>query len=173
MFKLSNAAINDLHSSSRFKMEKAFNLIYNEYVYLVFYIALKITKNNDVAEDITNETFMKFYENKNNIRNYNGIKYYLSNTSKNLSLNWLTSQKQLEPFKEEIYQEKQTRDYFQDYIDKFKDFLNEEEIDLIVLRFFYDFTFREISEDKNVSINIITSKYRRTLEKIKKHYQEK
>ena len=47
----------DLNSPSREKMENAFNIIYKEYSYLVFYVSLQIVKDNDIAKDITNETF--------------------------------------------------------------------------------------------------------------------
>lgn len=171
MLKISNRVLKDLFSPSRRVMEKAFNIIYQEYSYLVFYIALKIVKNQEAAEDITNETFMKFYMNKENIKNISLIKNYLASTSRNLSLNYVNSQKRLEPFNEEIAQTDNKEDHYEEYIEKFKDFLNEEEIELIILHLIYEFTFKEISESKNVSINVISSKYKRTLDKVKKHYK--
>ena len=40
----------DLKSPHREVMERAFNIIYKEYSYLVFYVSLKIVKDNDEFE---------------------------------------------------------------------------------------------------------------------------
>ena len=81
----------DLKSPHREVMERAFNIIYKEYSYLVFYVSLKIVKDNDIAKDITNETFYKLYSNKENIDSTKNLKYYLTTISKNLSLNYISS----------------------------------------------------------------------------------
>ena len=61
MAKISSMILNNLKSTSKEKMENAFNIIYKEYSYLVYYVALKIVKDNSLAEEITNETFLNFY----------------------------------------------------------------------------------------------------------------
>ena len=63
-------------------------------------------------------------------------------------------------------------DDFASYIEKFKAFLTEEEIELVVLRLLYGYRFREIAEEKGVSENVISSKYKRTIDKLKKHTKE-
>lgn len=91
-------------------------------------------------------------------------------TSKNLSLNALNSQSKITELSDSFfYLEK--KDDFDHYIESFKDFLNSEEIELIVYHFLYDFTFKEIAKEKNVSVSIISSKYFRAIQKIKKYYK--
>ena len=63
-------------------------------------------------------------------------------------------------------------DHFNDYIEKFKEFLDEEEIDLIVYHLLYGFTFKDLAIMKNVTTDVISSKYRRTLIKIRKNYKK-
>ena len=162
----------DLNSPSREKMENAFNIIYKEYSYLVFYVSLQIVKDNDIAKDITNETFYKFYQNKENIDSEKNIKYYLTTISKNLSLNYLSLMKREEPLDENIMYNDEKTDHFNDYIEKFKEFLNEEEIDLIVYHLLYGFTFKDLAMMKSVTTDVISSKYRRTLIKIRKNYKK-
>ena len=58
-----------------------------------------------------------------------------------------------------------------DYIEKFKDFLSKEEVDLIVLHLLYDFTFKEIAKDKSTTVDVISSRYRRAILKVKQHYK--
>jgi len=60
---------------------------------------------------------------------------------------------------------------YHDFVAKFKTFLSEEEVNIVVLRLIYKCTFKEIAQEKNVSVNVISGKYRRSLEKIKKHYK--
>ena len=59
----------DLKSFSKQVMERAFNDIYQEYKLLVYFVSFDILKNQEDAKDITNETFMQFFINKNKIRN--------------------------------------------------------------------------------------------------------
>lgn len=161
----------NLNSTSREVMENAFNTIYNKYSYLVFYISFKIVRSNEDAKDITNETFLKFYKEKQNIKHYEKIKYYLVTISKNLSLNLIEKRKREKLEEESNFVSETKRDYFWDYIEKFKGFLDESEIDIVVYHILYDFTFKEISKFNGVSVDSISSKYKRIIDKIRKHYE--
>lgn len=178
MSTLNANILNNLLSTSRSEMEDAFNAIYSEFSYLVYYVSLQIVKEKEAAEDIANEAFLKFFNNKENVTlNYQSIKYYLVETSKNLSLNYIKVSKRYTEYDDEIGSESETKtkveqiNDFNRYVEQFKDFLNEEEIDLIVMHLLYDFSFKEIAEQRNVSINVISSKYKRTIDKVKKHYK--
>ena len=162
--------INNLKSPSRQEMENAFNNIYEEYSYFVFYVAFSLLKNRSDAEDITNETFLKMYEKRYNISSEKNLKYYLVVTAKNLSYNLLDYKNKYVILDEEIkhFDEKSG---FDECIEKFKSFLNEEEIGLIVYKYLYDFTFKEIAMIEGKSIFSISSKYRRAISKLKKHYK--
>lgn len=170
--KVDNKILENLKSTSRKKMENAFNIIFEEYASLVYYVALKILRSKSDAEDITNETFLKFYENKKHIHYAKNIKYYLLTTSKNLSLNLSIKKRKEVPLDDNEVIEENKIDYFNDYLEKFKDFLNEEEIDIVIYHMIYGFKFKEIANMKNVSVNVISSKYKRILEKVKIHYKK-
>ena len=172
MKKISNKVINNLFSTNKEVVEESFNVIYNEFSYLIYYLSLKIVKDESMASEITNETFMMFFINKDRIDIYKNLKYYLTSTAKNLSINYLNKINKLEPLNDNISVFNTNVDHFNEYIEKFKDFLDEQEIDLIVLHLLYDFTFKEIAKEKNVSINVITSKYNRAIKKVRKHYKE-
>lgn len=167
---ITNKDLKDLKSSSKQVMERAFNDIYQEYKLLVYFVSFDILKNQEDAKDITNETFMQFFINKNKIRNYKKIKYYLLTICKNLSINLLKKNNKYEQLDNEIACFDQKNE-FNTYIDKFKEYLNEEELELIIYKFLYDFTFKDIANEQGVSIDSISSKYKRTLDKVKKHYK--
>lgn len=172
MAKISFLTLNNLKSTSKEVVENAFNIVYKEYSYLVFYVILQIVKDNDLALELTNETFTNFFINKDNINSSKNVKYYLVTTGKNLAINRMKKDSRIVELSDNYaYEEKKTDD-FDTYIEKFKEFLNKEEIDVIVYHLLYDFSFKEIARNKNVSINVISSKYKRAIDKIKKYYKE-
>ena len=141
MNKITSRVLKRLKSPSKILMENAFDIIYKEYSYLVYYISLKIVKDKEMAKDITNETFLKFFDKKNYLKSIKSVKSYLTTTSKNLSLNYLKSQERIVAFDGDIAEESRYDD-FESYILKFKEYLNEEEIDLIIYHLLYDFSFK-------------------------------
>ena len=171
MAKITFLTLNNLKSTSRGVMENAFNIVYEQYSYLVFYVIFQIVKDNDLTLELTNETFMNFYINKDKINSHKNIKYYLVTTGKNLAINRMKKDSKISELHDEFAYELKLQDDFNDYINKFKDFLNEEELDLIVYHLLYDFSFKEIALQKGVSTNVISSKYKRVLEKVRKHYK--
>ena len=171
MNKISTKVLDDFQSASREKIERAFNIIYSEYSFLVYYIALSIVKNKDNAQDITNETFLKFFQNRLSINKRKNVKYYIVSVAKNSALNFANSQSRLCSLEMEV-ETYDKKDSFQEYLDKFSDFLDKEELDLIVFHLLYDYSFREISKIKNTTTSSISSKYRRAIVKIKKHYKK-
>ncbi len=179
MAKLSANILNNLLSTSRSEMEDAFNVVYNEFSYLVYYVSFQIVKEKTTAEDITNETFLRFYNNKENVTlSHQNVKYYLVETSKNLSINFIKVNKRYEEYNEEISNGEKEKllidevNDFNEYIERFREYLNEEEIDLLVYHLLYDFGFREIAEMKGTTVNVVSSKYKRTIDKLKKLYQK-
>ena len=171
MERINSLTLLHLLSKNRNKMENAFTSIYNEYSYLVFYISFEIVKNKEVAKEIVNETFMKFYETREKIYKLSSLKSYLTSTCRNLSINYVKSNKETSEYNDEISGRDDVRDEFDDYIEKFSKFLNKEELDLIVYHYLYGYTFKEISNIKNVSINSISSKFKRALDKVKAYYK--
>ncbi len=173
MGKINLKVLEKLNSINRNEMENAFNVIYQEYAYLVYYISLKMVRESEIAEEIMNETFYRFFVNKNQIQSSKNIKYYLISICKNLSYDYLNHQKKMYELNDDssLQISVQTKDHFSDYIHQFKDFLNEEEIDILVLHFLYGYTFKEIAQERKVTTNKISSKYHRIIQKVRKHYK--
>ena len=172
MKKINSKILDDLNSSNRQVFENAFNIIYKEYSYLVYYISLKIIKDSSEALAITNEVFYQFFINRKNINKTKNIKYYLVTISKNISLNYIKKHSNVVELLDIYSYNPKYNNSFDEYINKFKDFLNEEEIDIIVMHFLYDFSFKEIALEKKQTTNAISSKYRRCILKIREHYSE-
>ncbi|HOE15104.1 MAG TPA: sigma-70 family RNA polymerase sigma factor [Candidatus Paceibacterota bacterium] len=163
--------VNDLCSPNRELMERTFNSIYDKYSFLVFYVAFEIVRHKEDAEDITDETFLRMYENRKSLKKSKNLKYYLVTIAKNLAINLQKSKSRYVAYDDTIDSgQKETHDDFDLYIMTFKEFLDEEEISLVVYKFLYEYTFKEIAAIKKVTINSVSSKYKRTLDKIRKYY---
>lgn len=163
--------VNDLCSPNRELMEQTFNTIYEKYSFLVFYVAFEIIRHKEDAEDITDETFLRMYENRKSLKKSKNLKYYLVTIAKNLALNLQKNKPRYVTYDDTLVSgQKETYDDFDVYIMTFKEFLNEEEISLVVYKFLYEYTFKEIAAIKEATTNSISSKYKRTLDKIRKHY---
>ena len=163
--------VKDLCSPHRETVEQTFNLIYDEYSYLVFYVALTILHRNEDAKDVMNETFLKMYEKRDTLKNGKSLKYYLVTIAKNLALNEQKRIARYVPYNAALDRgDEEKEDDFATYIQKFSDFLDQDEVTLIVYRFLYEYTFKEIARLQKKTINSVSSKYKRTMDKIRKHY---
>ena len=164
----------NLTSPNKDLVDDSFTKIYEEYKLLVYYVSFEITQNKSDSEDILNETFLKFYENRFTIKKAKGIKYFLVTTSKNLSINLVKRNSKTDLIEDdEVFSESDDNSFLDDYLKEFAKILNQEELDLIVYHLIYDFSFKEIGEMKNETVNAISGKYRRALAKLKEKYKRK
>ncbi|WP_254527608.1 MULTISPECIES: RNA polymerase sigma factor [unclassified Sphingobacterium] len=69
--------------------EKSFLLIYNKYREGVCNFVLKYVKSKELAEDISQEIFLKIWEKRENLRSVENFKNYIITISKNHTLNQL------------------------------------------------------------------------------------
>lgn len=67
--------------------------IYNLYFKDVYYFILSLSKNDDIAKDITSETFFKVLKSKDKIKNHSSIKSYIFSVAKNSFLDYLRKNK--------------------------------------------------------------------------------
>lgn len=164
--------VNDLCSPNRELMERTFNTIYEKYSYLVFYVAFEIVRHKEDAKDITLETFLRMYENRHRLRKGKSLKYYLVTIAKNLAINLQKSKARFVAYDDALDSgQKETADDFDAYIMTFENFLDAEEIALVIYKLLYEYTFKEIAAMQKTTTNSVSSKYKRTLDKIRKYYR--
>lgn len=166
--------LSELQSSSREVVERAFQELYEEYHLLVFYVSFEITKNKADSDDIVSETFMKFYEKRFEIKKESGIKYLLVKTSENLSINLVTRNNRRDLVdNDELFIDCSTSTDLDSYLEKFKEILSKDELDLVIYHLIYDFSFKEIGEMFHKSTDSISGRYRRALTELKKEYKRR
>ena len=169
MEKITHSVIKKLCSYHKKDMNDAFNLIYDKYRYLVYYVAFNILKNEDVAKEIVNDAFIKLYEKRSITMTENKIKYFLLVTAKNLSINKLNQAKDHLPYSDDTIGKEDDKSVSL-YLEKFKDLLDEEEYQYLVLHLLYEFTFKEIARANHLTVSQVSSKYQRGLKKLRDYY---
>ena len=169
MEKIGYRTLKDLCSSDKEKMNIAFNIIFNKYRYLVYYVSFDILKNEEESKDIVNDTFLKMYEKRSDFNSESSLKYFLMVTSKNLSINRYNQLKDHLSYSDDIG-ETNDSEGVNIYLEKFKQVLDKEEYMYLVLHLIYGFKFKEIAVNNNLTTSQVSSKYERGIAKLRKFY---
>lgn len=158
--------------------ERVFNQIYYAFEGLVYYICYSITLNKEASQDLTQDTFVKLLTSIDSYEENGHFKQYIMQIARNLSKNYVTRVQQKEVT---LVSDDLTFDSFASnnkeaeeakLIIELRGLLSTEEADIVILKIVYDFKFKEIAEDKNMTIGEVQSIYYRALEKVKKAYKE-
>lgn len=169
MAKISYSTLKNLCSVSREEVDESFNLIFNKYRYLVYYVSFEILKNEEDAKDVVNDTFLKMYKHRRKFMSESNLKYFLLVTAKNSSINKLKQVKDHLSYSDDMKGVDDSNNVSL-YLEKFKDILDEEEYEYLVLHIIYEFTFREIAKADSKTTSQVSSKYRRGLKKLREYY---
>ena len=169
MEKIGYSVLKKLCSKSEEEMNKSFNLIFQKYRYLVYYVSFDILKSEDEAKDIVNETFLKMYEKRKDFMSESKLKYFLLVTAKNLSINRYNQTKDYLSYSDDI-EGRNDAENVSVFLEKFKNVLDEEEYNYLVLHLIYDFTFREIAKANGLTTSQVSSKYQRGVKKLRDYY---
>jgi RNA polymerase sigma-70 factor (ECF subfamily) len=154
------------------KDEEAFELIYNEYSNLIYYIAYSIVKNKEDAEEVVQDTFLNMLK---SIETYNGnnkFKQWLMQIARNLSYNKVTRNKEKYTIRDDkiITTIKAPRENT-DLLLTIRGLLDLESSHIVILRIVYDFSFKEIAEDCKLTVNKVQGIYYQSLKKLKKEFR--
>lgn len=152
------------------KDAEAFNQVYSAYRKLLFFIIVSIVKNETIAEDLLQDTFLKVYEAVGNLKDPDSFHSYITMTAKNLALNELKKMRRVESFEplEEIYgYEEQSFTL----LDEIADYLSDIENTIVVYKIVHERGFQEISTLMDIPLSTVYQIYQKALKKIKEHYQ--
>lgn len=148
------------------KIEKVFEDIYEQYYKLVYFcIKQKVAIKEDI-EDLTNETFISFYNGLKRNSNIRSLKSYLCKIAINKANDYLNKQKDVVLNIDENMSSdfKDNNDIF----DLLKSKCSEKEYYILIHHVIYEESFKEISLDINEKINTIKSIYHRLIIKLRK-----
>ncbi len=143
---------------------------YLKYKNDVFRFVLSIVKDVHLAEDITQESFLKLFENQKTIRDFSKIKLWLFTTAKNLSVTSLNKKRFLELSGEDVL-DQEDDSYKLKYLELISP-LTDDEQQLVSLRIIGKFKWKEIAEILDCSEEAIKKRYQRSLHKLKERITE-
>ena len=163
--------VDALERNDLIKIDKVFNDIYNSNYKLVYFCVANFIKNKEDILELVDDVFINFYNHIHNINVEGSIKYYLTRSAKNLSINFIKKNNK-EISIEDKYLENLS--YVKmEYIDNslfndIKKILTEEDYNIIFNHIVMGYSLIEIAKEMDESKNTIKSKYRRALLKLKK-----
>lgn len=159
--------LKDLNSKDRKKADLAFETIYSKYYRLVVFIIKKYLNNEEDIKDLAQIVFMKLYQSLNKIKDYNVLSSYISMIARNETINYVKKNKKYTQLEHEnqIFEEHNII-----FIPEFNSILKKEEINIITLKIYYEYTFKEIGELLNLPSDTVASKYYKAIKELQKHF---
>ncbi|MDY4788602.1 MAG: sigma-70 family RNA polymerase sigma factor [Bacilli bacterium] len=150
--------------------KEAFKEIYYDYYKLLYYVSLSLVRNVEVANDIVSETYLKFMDNVDKLKDIN-IKSYLTTICKNMSLNYL-KKKETVPLDEILYKTESKDHNNLDVLLTLDSLLSKDEAFIVTCKIVYDYTFKEIANDFNIDYDKVCNTYYGAIKKLKIYYKE-
>ncbi|MBE1556948.1 sigma-70 family RNA polymerase sigma factor [Sporosarcina limicola] len=147
----------------------------------LYIIALSITKDSYLAEDVVQDSFIKMKEKYHKLEDKEKLKPWLKKIVRNTAINVYIQQKKmrerlvfdynlenevcLKNSVEEIIDQKVNEEFANQLISKLEPQFRQ----VIILRYKKDLTLNEIAQDLNISLGTVKSRLNRSLFKLKKY----
>ncbi len=153
---------------------KAFEVLFREYYNPLCNFALSFVNDQDTAEEIVQDFFYHFWENKQRIQIYSSLKAYLFGSVKNSSLKYLDRQAVRRRYADRILTENnnvvltgiepelEARE-LKSQIDKALEALPERSREIFRMNRFEGLKYKEIAEKLSVSVKTVEADMTRTL----------
>lgn len=134
----------------------------------VFYAIVSVVKEKNLAEDLMQDTYMKFLENIDNFRQGSNVYAYLSRIGRNLAIDTYHQRKRIVQG-DELFETIATPEIEEERDDIFKilDLLKDDEREIVTLHVINDLKFREISEMMDKPLGTVLWIYNKAMKKLK------
>ena len=153
--------------------EKAFKKVYEQYKNLVYYQAYIILNNKEDAEDVLQNTFIKFMRNIEYIDDDSSLNQLLSKMSKNEAIDMFRKRtRRNEVLDDNVNTYKEEFDTSKiNVILTLNNTLKPLDASIIALKIIFDYSFEDISKELNESIGVIQARYYKALKVLKAYYK--
>jgi len=141
--------------------EETFELIYEQYYKLIYYIALNVTKDKEMASEIVQDTFMKMLTSIDTYDEGGKFKPWLCTIARNLAINKITRRKDKNVVYDEdvVFGTKHSESKLMDYILTIKGTLTPDDANIVILKLVYNYKFREIADEMGWSLGLVQAHY--------------
>lgn len=150
---------------------RGFDTIYNltkKRIYVTIYV---IFRDQMIAEDLMQETYVALLEKIDKIHHSVKILPFLTEMAKNLSFNYLKKMKREEEFHKTLEDSSYHLDLPTDggiLLKQIEEILNDKEYMVFTLKVLGDYSFKEISKMKNIPVGTLTWLYQEARKKLEK-----
>ena len=153
---------------------KELELIIEDYQNDLFSFAFYRLASYDLAQDIVQDVFLKYFEDSKKLSEINNIKTYLFKSVSNACVDYQRKYgkiiiQNIENHVNTIKNEEEKEclhEYFR--IEEILNHLPEEQAEILKLKFVDDLSFVEIADILNENVNTVKSRYKYAIEKLKK-----
>lgn len=150
----------------------AFDTIYDLSKKAVYYVGMNIIKNDQIVQDLMQETYIEFLQNINKIDYNRSIVAYLCTIIRNKALNYIEKSKReinLDHYEnEDMYGSTSTNYDNSDLIDQIKSLLKPLEFEILLLHVIEEFSFKEISNIISKPLGTTLWMYNQAIKKVQK-----
>lgn len=160
-----------IQSGNEEQIHKIFNEIYCSYGKLVFFVISKYVHQVQDIEDLTNDVFLSFFKQIQQINLNGNLKSYLTTSAKNMALNFLNKQNNSVEISESIFlmPDKNSNNSYYLLLKEMEECLTKEEIEIILKYAIEGMKFKFIAEEMQKPTSSIITKYHRAIKKFKKY----
>ncbi len=159
------------------KDEQAFEIVFKQYVNLVYHVIYLIVKDKDDSDDLTQDTLIQMMKSIENFDEKNNFKYWLLTIAKNKAYDFLKKRRPLvngeyiiHTFSNGITQQDEKAD-FDDMMSQYQHIITIEEFDIITLHLFHGLRFKEIAKIYEKTVSSVNNIYHRGISKIRKNWR--
>ena len=146
------------------KEEWAVKTVYNQYSRLVKHISFQILNDNDLCNDVVNETFIHLL-NKGQIDDRHNFVAYMCQIARNLSIDIVNERNKFETLDNDVPANDEKPE---EVLTVLKENLEKDEYDILILRAVLGYPFKDIADMYKTSSSSIRGIYHRCRIKAKK-----
>jgi RNA polymerase sigma-70 factor (ECF subfamily) len=160
-----------LMEGSKEESENAFKELYDRYSSSVHAYCLRVMPSEELAEDIFQEVFIKFYQNVRSAATKTNIPGFLITIARNLCLNYKRDKRQMVPIDDLEFMFPQTDNYEQkellDLITRSLELVDDDYREAFVLREYSGMAYKDIAEICDISLANAKSRVFRAKKQLK------
>jgi len=170
--KYSDIELYDLAKSNKAKSAEAISILYDRYSAQVYKYCRRILGNEELAEDIFHDTFMRFYNTLSQDRDMTNVKGFLITVARNLCLSaksskhyGLSSLEDLElPTRDLEYEKKEIIEIVRTSIECLAIDLREP----LVLKEYNGYSYQEIAEVLDLTLSVVKNRIYKAKQQLRK-----
>lgn len=137
--------------------------VYDRYARLIKHVSYQILNDNDLSDDIVNETFIRLLE-KGELEKPEMFVAYMCQIARNLSIDAVNEKNKYVSLNEDVASVEENNE---DVLSILKQNLEEKEYNILILRAVLGYPFKDIAEMYETTSSSIRGIYHRTREKAK------